>query len=219
MKQFGKIMLIVLGLSAFAAGLSSVPTRPAAAAGGAPVFVQNFPATQNVSGTVSVNNFPATQNVEITGTPTVNASVNFPSSFGVTNTIATPLFVVDPSRSAAQHVELVCLGGTLQLCAEGSTTPYTVPTGQNLVVTSIDIDTISLSNGAGTVGFGFARPSPISTSILAEWIVPNDGLTHSFQYPSGYVFPAGYTFSATNGVGLSTGFGGPVFLEGYLTVN
>jgi hypothetical protein len=43
------------------------------------VNVNNFPATQTVTGTVSVGNFPATQDVNVVNTPTVSVN-NFPGS-------------------------------------------------------------------------------------------------------------------------------------------
>lgn len=50
------------------------------------VNVNNFPATQPISGTVSVDNFPATQNVAVTNTPTVSVN-NFPGASTATATV------------------------------------------------------------------------------------------------------------------------------------
>lgn len=55
------------------------------------VSVNNFPATQPVSGSVSVSNFPATQpvsgSISITGTPTVSVT-NFPATQPVSGTVS-----------------------------------------------------------------------------------------------------------------------------------
>jgi hypothetical protein len=55
------------------------------------------------------------------------------------------------------------------------------------MVTSIDINTFAATVPAILV-LGNLQPSP------GLWNVPTDGVTHSFQYPSGVLFPPGFTF-------------------------
>ena len=138
-----------------------------------------------VTGTVA-----ATQsgpwNVGVTGTPNVN----------VANAITAPVPVLDISHSASHHVSLDCFvsasASVGAICSDQSTgavTPYVVPAGQNLVVTSVDITNAGLPNRVVLV-----LPGSSSSLLAGSWSVP-DNLTHSFQYPSGIVFPAGYSFS------------------------
>jgi hypothetical protein len=128
---------------------------------------------------------------------------------GPTVTIAAPLPlpVRDISKSASQHVTLNCPQSIAQICYSQSGTTYVVPAGQNLVVTSVDILGLNLG------GFlDFFLPPPL---LAGQWAVPADGLTHSFQYPSGIVFPAGYSFSPSNVSLMDT----KSILQGFLTPN
>jgi hypothetical protein len=128
----------------------------------------------------------------------------------VANTATAPAFTLDISKSASQHVELTC-GPFSDHCVVGNTTtPYVVPSGQNLVVTSVDIST------AGTGGkdsLSILAPSGVVRNI---WAVPNDGLTHSYQYPSGIVFPGGFVFRAPS---VANFVSNAAFLNGFLTSN
>lgn len=134
MKQFAKLMLVVLGLAVVAAALSSIPSRPATAATTVDetvkvvntplpvqgsVAVNNFPATQPVSGTVSVGNFPSTLTggtVPVSGT--VTANVTFPSSVAVTNVLNSSSQPV-PLLTRADK-DLVDEPFATSLCAGGS---------------------------------------------------------------------------------------------------
>ena len=110
----------------------------------------------------------------------------------VANTGAAPALTLDISKSASQHVELFC-GPFSDHCVIGNNmTPYVVPTSQSLMVTSVDIST------AGTGGkdiLSIFTPSGTARNI---WAAPNDGFTHSFQYPSGIVFQGSFVFTAPN---------------------
>ena len=123
----------------------------------------------------------------------------------VANTTAAPALTLDISKSASQHVELSCAPAGCFLLS--SFLPYVVPAGQNLVVTSVDISTECCAGNAQL---------NIDTGSTGEgWLVPNDTLTHSFQYPSGIVYPAGVTFNSTVvSMNANVAF---VFLEGFLT--
>jgi hypothetical protein len=94
----------------------------------------------------------------------------------VASTGTAPALTVDISKSASQHVELTC-GSFSDHCVAGNTsTPYVVPAGQNLVVTSVDIST------AGTDGrdtLSILTPLGAARNI---WADPNDGFTHSFHF-------------------------------------
>jgi len=148
-----------------------------------------------ISGTVAATQSGA-WNVGLTGTPNVN----------VANPATAPALTLDISKSASQHVQLICFKVYLN-CLEGSAqTPYVVPTGQNLIVTSVDVFAV----GVGDVIFEF--PGPVGFGRI--WIYPGDGFTHSFQYPSGIVFAAGYTFAGNN---VTFGSTSQAILQGFLT--
>ena len=124
----------------------------------------------------------------------------------VANTTAAPAITLDISKSASQHVELEC-GSAGCFVFSSLATPYVVPAGQNLVVTSVDIDT---TGSSGLVTLVISQ----HFALGQFWKVPNDGFTHSFQYPSGIVYPAGTVFdSVFEEVTDDT----VVFLEGFLT--
>jgi hypothetical protein len=128
----------------------------------------------------------------------------------VANTGTAPALTLDISKSALQHVELTCGYFSDHCVAANTSTPYVVPTGQNLVVTSVDIST------AGTGGrdiLSILTPSGAARNI---WAVPNDGFTHSFQYPSGIVFSGGFVFMAPSVGNLVSN---AAFLNGFLTSN
>jgi len=123
--------------------------------------------------------------------------------------------VLDISHSASQHVHLNCNSvGSGNICFNQSgafLTPYVVPAGQNLVLTSVDIIAFSPNAFSLFLTSSFFR--------AGSWEVPADGLTHSFQYPGGIVLPAGFTFSAPNLL-MSAGQQGEIVdLEGFLTPN
>ena len=127
----------------------------------------------------------------------------------VTNSATAPALTLDVSKSASQHVELTCqIPINSFLCAINSgSTAYVVPPGQNLVVTSVDI---LAAQG------GIANLILYNTFIpVAQWYVPADTLTHSFQYPSGIVFTAGAVFDSKSVVASSNVV--EAILIGYLT--
>lgn len=184
-----------------------------AAADTGPIVTIGGPVPLPVTGNIGITGTP---NVNITNTPTVklNGPVAAVQSgnwnVNLANTPAAPALVLDISKSASQHVELLCTpaGGTCSNIAVPPLPAYTVPAGQSLVVTSVDITTVIFPGTITSIHFD---------SSPRSWFVPNDGLTHSFQYPSGLVFPAGYQFNS------SSIFFGPNFnlavVEGYLTPN
>ena len=189
--------LIVGGAVLILAAIGSVMNRQAAQAQGpgGPTVTIGSPLPLPVTGTVA-----ATQsgpwNVNLAGTPNVH----------IANPSTTPALTLYISKSASQLVNLLCVSNTngTSSCAPNQTplNPYSVPAGQNLVMTSVDI-----SEGTGLEVF-------MSGHIVGFWSVPNDGTTHSFVYPSGIVFPPNYTFGATSVVTFSTTF---AYMHGYLT--
>jgi hypothetical protein len=134
----------------------------------------------------------------------------------VSNTVAAPAITENVPNLASQHVAIYCpVGAQCQPIGPGgafnsSAPDYTVPAGQNLVITSIDIT----SPGGGGGPYVYVLQGLTSISTLSQaWYVPNNGQTVQFQFPSGIVWPAGGAILADGNDGL-TGV-----IRGYLTPN
>jgi hypothetical protein len=202
---------IIAGLAVIGSLMNSQQST-VRAAGGPTVTIDQAQLPLPVQGSLGVSGtVAATQsgnwNVGITGTPNVH----------VTNPATAPALTLDISKSASRHVQLICGslgGGNGVTCnpasADGtfSGTTYVVPAGESLVVTSVDMFTFATSGGNSSfhIGAGIGGNG---------WIVPFDGLTHSFQYPSGIVFPTGFTFDNSE---VTVGGAPPIVkLQGFLT--
>jgi hypothetical protein len=138
-------------------------------------------------------------NVGVTGTANVH----------VANPATAPVLTLDISKSASQHLQLICGPNYGGCTVPGGSALYVVPAGQNFVVTSVDIL---------TTGGGGNSDLSITTSSLAggSWYVPNSlSLTQSFQYPSGIMYPAGFAFNSPS-VSFSANFF-LAWLNGFLT--
>ncbi|HEY7338158.1 MAG TPA: hypothetical protein VH639_24940 [Bryobacteraceae bacterium] len=174
---------------------------------------------QGVGGpTVTINAgqlpLPVTGTLGVMGTPNVK----------VTNTITAPVPVLDISHSASQHVALDCFGaGQMPICvaqgASSSSTPYAVPAGQNLVLTSVDISADSTSGGSGLLLVLPPSPGAVVGVAAGRWNVPSDGFIHSFQYPGGIVLPAGFVFGLSNSQGNVNLISATAILQGFLTAD
>jgi hypothetical protein len=119
MKQLGKIILLALGFGIFAAvlGQFNVGTTPAAAQNAGPPSGLN----------VNVVNTP----LPVTGS--VNATVNFPSSIGISGNSATsPLFVTDVDNPAKQPFTSSCF--TELTAGDNACIFKSVPAGKELVI-------------------------------------------------------------------------------------
>jgi hypothetical protein len=143
----------------------------------------------------------------------------------VTNTAANPVQNQDITSSASQLVTLTCVFGLDDVSGNcfpppfppgPNSTPYTVPVGQNLVITEVEIFT------PGESGVAFFL---IATSGGQRWDVANDGTTHAFQFPhGGVVVLGGEGFSGTvfSGVVGSSALAVDqvtAIIHGYLTSN
>jgi hypothetical protein len=135
----------------------------------------------------------------------------------VNNTVGAPAITEGVPKLASQNVTLYCQLTRLMNCypetpGQGVTTlnPYTVPAGQNLVITEIEIT----SGGGGGAPASFTISAPSSEFGIADnWNVNDDGLTHEFHFSNGLVFPAGSSISVgAYDVPL-------VMMRGYLTAN
>lgn len=139
----------------------------------------------------------------------------------VANTIENPAVTQDTSRAASQIVHLTTNGKALVTPATftqlrqyitGGTfgPPYVVPSGQNLVITSIEVSVITASDS-------YLNLYDNETIGQREyWYFPNPGMTQ-LQFPSGLVLPAGtpvYVY-----IGGSSPSPMVVDMHGYLTAN
>ena len=139
----------------------------------------------------------------------------------VTNTPANPAIAQGVEKLASQNVLLVSSAGAVspqsyavlhQMLPDGTVAaaPFVVPSGQNLVVTTIDL----LSYGSGSDGVGIANTV---SNVLREQFEAPVGNFVQLQFPNGFVFPAGESVTVIN-FGLSSS---PMIftIHGYLTSN
>ena len=147
----------------------------------------------------------------------------------VTNTTANPAITESVSKQAAQ---LVTLNTNLQPFSSSglfqigpglnAVTAYTVPAGQSLVITGVDLLPGSFRGCAtGQFIFVLSGNSPVTNQIVWEVTAPNIG---HFEYPSGIVFGPGsspaidLSFTSPSS-GTCVNDSANVNLFGYLTSN
>jgi hypothetical protein len=137
----------------------------------------------------------------------------------VSNTTSNPVPTADVYHSATQSVSLFCDFSLNTSCISlpptgGPNVAYTVPAGQTLMVTDVEITT---AGGGGNAQFGLdyngCTPAPAVVCRAQLWTAPNDGDTHEFAFPTGIPFPAGAQLSI---VGVISSIG---VVRGYLTSN
>jgi hypothetical protein len=155
----------------------------------------------------------------------------------VTNTASSPVISQSIGNQAAQIVEIECgvvPGSTYNLgCASVPATgftsslppqfsPYVVPAGETLVVTSLDILSGSAA-GSPCMSSAFAQletnvpisPGTFYSSSRESWIVPSGAGTVHYVYPSGILFSPGTNIeSFTNATTSCTLM---IDMHGYLT--
>lgn len=182
MKRLGRLLLVILGLGIVVAALRTLPSTPVAAAGLAPVTVENTPLP--VQGTVSVSSLPA---VQISGS--VNAAI--------TNTPASPVptLGMEALNSFTASANCVFTGTT---CTNLNL--YTVPARKIAVIESIDnicdldsgtaLAVVSLTGSGGDFAFFGAATAPApspSGGVVSAFVqnlktyVSNSSLVLTYQ--------------------------------------
>jgi hypothetical protein len=133
----------------------------------------------------------------------------------VVNTPANPVPIDEVSLSAAQTVAIWCQKGTVGLCSQIlpggglETTTYSVPSGQNLVITGIDVTSTA---GSETCFFSILPVNASTGRTFSQAVfVPGDGLTHQFTFRNGIVWPPSSPIQQFGCNNLDT------ILRGYLT--
>jgi hypothetical protein len=136
----------------------------------------------------------------------------------VANTAANPAMTQDTSKQVSQIVELTC-GAATQQCtqllpdAPLPSTGFTVPTGQTLVVTDIEFE--SVDNG-DVATFQIAYQIPPGATLLKSWSAAGNGATAEFSLGPGFGIAAG------DSIGVVEQFntvGERAIMRGYLTSN
>ncbi len=147
MKYFGRFMLLTSGLGVVAFVLSSLPSHPAAAAGGPAVTVVNTSANP-VPVTGSVNS-AVSGAVSITGTPSVQIT-NAPTALNVNNTptSAIPTVVAPAASTIYDQSCSVTITGDPAFCTLPAFSPNT------LIVTSFSISVGGTNEDPGSAGLG-----------------------------------------------------------------
>jgi hypothetical protein len=116
----------------------------------------------------------------------------------VTNTASNPVVTQGVGAQAGNMVHLTCsqvsLEGTSSVCtrigADGSvTSDYTVPAGESLVITAIDVllNNVSICPGDYNIRLG----TPTLDGIFLHLTTTNALVTTHFTYPSGLVIGPG----------------------------
>jgi hypothetical protein len=151
----------------------------------------------------------------------------YASPVRVMNSTATPAIAQDVSKLASQNIQLVSQGLTphqnvqmTQMFPNGTLNgfPFVVPSGQNFVLTAIDITPVSAPGGILDVElFNNTLPAPPVPPGRLQVFAPNASVTTQYHYPNGIVFPPGSLVDVLNS-GTSAGdcF---VVAYGYLTAN
>jgi hypothetical protein len=130
----------------------------------------------------------------------------------VANTPTNPVPSADITRSASNLVTLYCyIQGGQSPCSllepgesiENVSGTYTVPAGQNLVVTDVEI----------TGGNQFFVVYGIYAGGASEVFQVTGGGTHEFTFPHGFVWPAGQPLLVGGSNTTSA------YIRGYLTTN
>jgi hypothetical protein len=198
MKKFGTPLRLTLCLSLLTAIAFGFPTTSQAAGppSGIDVTVTNTPLP--VQGTVNVGNFPAstpvTGSVSITGTPNVNV-VNTPT-VNIGNSLKPSQLVTVLNSSTIAAGTCSILGNILDTIqkSDGTTTAFSIPSGQVFVITAADLYGISATAG-NQVSLRLRRVSATDNNTLAERSVTADssGLIgpQAFNFPTGAVVTSG----------------------------
>jgi hypothetical protein len=158
----------------------------------------------------------------------------------VTNTASSPVISQDIGNQAAQIVQIECgvvpgsgitdpghenLFGCVGVPALGvgsvpQSSVYTVPAGETLVVTSVDILSGAL---AGTPCMSPAFPQLFTStpndvlSARKSWIVPGGAGTAHYVYPSGILIPGGETILGIVNFATVSNCTITIDMHGYLT--
>jgi hypothetical protein len=146
----------------------------------------------------------------------------------VTNTASNPVVAQGIDKQAGNMVHLNCsviLSGSLFTCtrsaADGSTTfHYTVPEGESLVITAIDVQPTEVSVCPGNYFITLGTPEAVGVYLSVE--TTNAQVTTHFTYPSGLVIGQGISptwegFGFTSTPGVSCPGNESVNMFGYLT--
>ena len=136
----------------------------------------------------------------------------------VANTAANPAMTQDTSKQVSQIVELTC-GATAQKCtqllpdAPLQSTAFAVPTGQTLVVTNIEFE--SVDNG-DIATFEIAYQIPPGAPLLKSWSAVGNGATAEFSLGPGFGIAAGDSIDVVEQFNT---VGERAIMRGYLTSN
>jgi hypothetical protein len=146
----------------------------------------------------------------------------------VTNTASNPVVAQEIDKQAGNMVRLTCsvtLSGALFTCTrfapDGSTTfHYTVPAGESLVITAIDVLPTTPPVCPGNYFITLGTPNELGVYATVE--TTNAQVTTHFTYPSGLAIGEGISptwegFGFTSTLGVSCPGSELVDMFGYLT--
>jgi hypothetical protein len=195
-------------------GVSASATLPVSQQG--QVSVNNFPATQNVSGTVNVGNFPATQNVQGTagGTPIQiwsEGPIGVTGSFSATtSTTGSAGLAVGNAPYAPLYVAPGSTNATFNVAQQGQISVNNFPATQNVsgtVTANVTFPTnqqvwIAETQGvSGTVGAVINNwPATLGVSASATLPVSQQGQVSVNNFPATQNVSGTVTVGNANGI-------------------
>ena len=148
----------------------------------------------------------------------------------VTNTFTNPVISQPTNTAASQLIQLQPFAGDVtalgsQVLAQynpatssTASTPYTVPSGENLVITDVDLNFYAV---AGDIGILFYNGNNVPTQFnqfYERLDFNNPAGTLHLHYESGMVFPSGATVGVTSATSNQNAYT-IVYVRGYLTAN
>jgi hypothetical protein len=134
----------------------------------------------------------------------------------VANTPATPVPTTDASKLAAQNIQLVCGGKVVGPClieppTGGFLIAWTVPSGQNFVITDVEVR-VNQFGLAGVTSYSITW-TPHGDSFRTELCyVLSNGTTTESKFANGIVFRPGSTVISQGGGNTQL-----AIIRGYLT--
>jgi len=140
----------------------------------------------------------------------------------VANTASNPAVTQSVGAQAGNMVNLTCdvyfvgpVGTCIRYAADGSASEFTVPSGESLVITAIDMQPFNDPVCPGSYNVELGTPNNVSVFLVLT--TTNAQVTTHFTYPSGPVIGEGITPTWVGNQGTACHGGEFIKMYGYLT--
>jgi len=141
----------------------------------------------------------------------------------VSNTTANPVPTEDIRGSASQILELACPtnDGGQEFCVQDdpitpSSSPFTVPAGQNFVITQIEALCSGGGSGILSLSYSISKVGDVINATSRVYELPCNATTVEFNLQPGLVLPSS---QAPTLFSRSKATDQPTYVRGYLTAN